>query len=238
MSQSPDRPPVCVVIGVGPGNGAAFVRRFESDGYAVAMFARSEKTTEPLAQELERTKSYRVDVAEPAEMTAALARVTEDLGPPDVLIYNAGKAVWGAALEVSEADFESAWRVNTYGALIAARNVIPSMIERGRGRIIFIGATASRRGGAKSAAFAAAKAAQRSLAQSLARAYGPAGIHVSLVIVDGAVDEPHSRQRLTDKSDDFFIEPGDLADVVFALTQQKPSAWTFELDVRPYGETW
>lgn len=103
---------------------------------------------------------------------------------------------------------------------------------------MFIGATASRRGGAKTAAFASAKAAQKSLAESLARALGPSGIHVSLVIVDGIVDEPMMRAKLKDKPDEFFVKPADIADTLVMLTRQQRSAWSFELEARPFGETW
>ena len=102
----------------------------------------------------------------------------------------------------------------------------------------FIGATASRRGGAKTAAFASAKAAQRSLAELLARTYGPFGIHVSIVIVDGVVGEPRARKQLADKPDDFFVKPEDIADTLILLTRQRRSAWSFELEARPFGETW
>ena len=161
-----------------------------------------------------------------------------ELGSVDVLIYNAGKGVWGSAEEVTFEDFEAAWRINTFGAFAAARSVIPAMKRRTSGHIIFIGATASRRGGAKTAAFASAKAAQRSLAESLARSLGPSGIHVSLIIIDGIVDEPSVRTKLADKLDSFFVKPDDVADMAVMLTRQKPSAWTFELEARPFGETW
>jgi NAD(P)-dependent dehydrogenase (short-subunit alcohol dehydrogenase family) len=135
-------------------------------------------------------------------------------------------------------DFEAAWRTNTFGAFAAARSVIPAMKRRAAGHIIFVGATASRRGGAKTVAFASAKAAQRSLAESLARSLGPSKIHVSLIIIDGIVDEPSIRTKLADKPDSFFVKPDDIADTALMLTRQKPSAWTFELEARPFGETW
>jgi NAD(P)-dependent dehydrogenase (short-subunit alcohol dehydrogenase family) len=112
------------------------------------------------------------------------------------------------------------------------------MRARGRGNIIMVGATASRRGAARAAAFASAKAGQRAFAESLARAYGPAGIHVALIIVDGIVDEPLMRSRFSDKPDSFFVRPDDIADTTVMLTRQKPSAWTFELEARPFGEPW
>jgi len=230
--------PVCVVAGVGPGNGAAFVRRFAEEGYQVAMIARSAAVMDQLAAELPRAMAYCCDIGDATAVEATLSQIAADLGPPDVLIYNAGKGVWGSAEEVSLDDFEAAWRTNTFGAFVAARCVAPAMKARGAGQIMFIGATASRRGGAKAAAFASAKAAQRSLAESLARALWPHGIHVSLVIVDGIVDEPLMRAKLADRPDEFFVKPEDIADTLVMLTWQKRSAWSFEVEARPFGETW
>lgn len=232
------RPPVCAVVGVGPGNGAAFVRRFADEGYLVAMIARSGDVMANLAAEIAASRPYMADVSDAGSLENAFGKIEDELGPVDVLVYNAGKGVWGSAEEVSAADFEACWRVNALGAFIAARCVIAGMKAKGSGNIIFIGATASRRGGAKTAAFASAKAAQRSLAESLARALGPVGVHVSSVIVDGIIDEPVARARMAGKPDDFFLQPADLADTLVMLTRQKRSAWTFELEVRPFKETW
>ena len=225
-----DNAPVCAVVGVGPGNGAAFARRFAAEGYAVALLARTTGAGAPPGARL------CVRCGRPCNGGADL--IESDLGSVDVLIYNAGKGVWGSAEEVTFEDFEAAWRTNTFGAFAAARSVIPAMKRRAAGHIIFVGATASRRGGAKTAAFASAKAAQRSLAESLARSLGPSKIHVSLIIIDGIVDEPSIRTKLADKLDSFFVKPDDIADTALMLTRQKPSAWTFELEARPFGETW
>ena len=165
MSAQPTQKPVCAVVGAGPGNGAAFARRFTAEGYAVALLARSTGLTSRLAQELPLARAYVCDVGDLAMVERTFASIESDLGSVDVLIYNAGKGVWGSAEEVTFEDFEAAWRTNTFGAFAAARCVIPAMKRRGAGHIIFIGATASRRGGAKTAAFASAKAAQRSLAE-------------------------------------------------------------------------
>jgi NAD(P)-dependent dehydrogenase (short-subunit alcohol dehydrogenase family) len=189
MSAQPTQKPVCAVVGVGPSNGAAFARRFAAEGYALALLARSSGVTSGLAQELPVARAYACDVGDPA------------------MVEQAGKGVWGSAEEVNFEDFEAAWRTNTFGAFAAARSVIPAMKRCAAGHIIFIGATASRRGGAKTAAFASAKAAQRSLAESLARSLGPSGIHVSLIIIDGIVDEPSIRTKLADKLDSFFVKP-------------------------------
>lgn len=238
MSDVNQQSPVCVVVGVGPGNGATFVRRFAEEGYRVAMIARSEAVMTELAGELPTARAYPCDVSDTAQIAATFERIGADFGRVDVLIWNAGKGVWGTAEDVGLDAFEAAWRTNTFGAFAAAKAVIPAMKARGSGAILFVGATASRRGGAKTVAFAAAKAAQRSLAESLARHLWPHGIHVALVIVDGIVDEPLMRAKLAGKPDDFFVKPEDIADTLVQLTWQRRSAWSFELEARPFGETW
>ena len=156
MTKGPTSPPVCVIAGVGPGNGTALVRRFLDAGYAVAMLARSKATMTGLAAHNSLARSYVVDLTQPDAIKSTLGKVEADLGPVDVLVYNAGNARWGSALEVSERDFELAWRVNTLGAFAAVRAVLPNMINRAAGQVVFIGATASLRGGPRSAAFAPA----------------------------------------------------------------------------------
>ncbi len=230
--------PVCVVLGVGPGNGAAIARRFATDGYRVALLARSETLTHALVRELEHARAYSCDAADPDSVKTAFVQIRRDMGEIDVLIYNAGSGVWGGVEDVSAADLEAAWRINVLGAFTATREVIPHMKQCAAGSIIFIGATASRRGGAGTAAFAQAKAAQRTLAESMARQLWPAGIHVALVIIDGIVDMPRARERMPDKPDSFFVNPNDVAQPVRWLTQQPQSAWSFEVEARPFGEKW
>ena len=180
--------PVCVVAGVGPGNGAALARRFAAEGFAVALMARRTELIQELASTLPGARAYACDVGDAASVQRAFAEVRKDLGEVDVLVYNAGTGVWGTVEEISAADFETSWRVNTLGALLASKEVIPAMKAAKHGSIVFVGATASRRGNVKTAAFAPAKAAQRSLAESMARHLWPSGVHVSIVIVDGVVD--------------------------------------------------
>jgi NAD(P)-dependent dehydrogenase (short-subunit alcohol dehydrogenase family) len=230
--------PVCAVAGVGPGNGAAFARRFASEGYAVALLARTTELTARLAESLPDARAYVCDVADASSLARTFDAVRRDLGDPDVLVYNAGSGVWGSIEEATAADFETAWRVNTLGGFLATKQVIPAMKRAGRGSIVFVGATASRKAGPRSAAFSSAKGAQRSLAESMARALWPAGIHVALIVVDGVVDLPRTRERMPGKPDSFFIKPDDVAEIGFRLTQQRPSAWSFEVEARPYGESW
>ncbi|HWP09532.1 MAG TPA: SDR family NAD(P)-dependent oxidoreductase [Polyangiaceae bacterium] len=230
--------PVCAVVGVGPGNGAALARRFHREGYAVALLARSSEFSATLATELEGSRAYACDVGDETALERTFAAIAAEMGPVEALLYNAGSGVWGNIEEVSARDFEQSFRINALGAFVAAKQVIPAMKQAGRGNIVFIGATASRRGNVKTAAFAPAKAAQRSLAESLARYLWPAGIHVAVVILDGVVDLPRTRKMMPDKPQSFFVSPDDLAESVLALTQQKRSVWSFELEARPFGETW
>jgi NAD(P)-dependent dehydrogenase (short-subunit alcohol dehydrogenase family) len=236
MSEAKKR--VCAVVGVGPGNGASLARRFAAEGYAVALLARGTELTSALAKELSGARAYACDVADAGSVEKAFAAVRSELGEVDALLYNAGSGTWGTIEDVSAADFEASWRVNTLGAFLTSKQVIPAMKKAGRGNIVFIGATASRRGNVKTAAFAPAKAAQRSLAESMARHLWPAGVHVSVIIVDGVVDLPRTRAMMKDKPDTFFLKPDDLADSVFHVTEQHRSTWSFEVEARPFGEAW
>lgn len=229
---------VAVVAGVGPGNGAALAKRFAEADYAVAMLARTRSILEALEKEIAGTSGFECDVASPESVARAFAGIKTALGPVDVLVYNAGSGMFADVEKITPEQFEQSWRVNAYGALICAKQVIPDMKVAKGGSIVFIGATASRRGGPRSAAFAPAKAAQRSLAESMARSLWPAGIHVSLIVVDGVVDLPRTRQMLPDKPDSFFIKPSGVAEAAFRLTCQDPSAWSFEVEARPFAEAW
>jgi len=230
--------PVCVVVGVGPGNGAAFARRFDKAGYAVALLSRSTTLSETIADKLSQAKAYACDVTDQAAIESTFAAIKSDLGPVEVLLYNAGSGVFGTVEQIDYDGFEQAWRINALGGLISARQVMDDMKVAGKGAIVFTGATASLRGGSSFCAFASAKAAQRNLAQSMARHLGPSGIHVALVIVDGMIDLERTRQMMPDAADDRFLKPDAIAETIYQLCQQDPSAWTHELDVRPFTEKW
>ncbi len=230
--------PVCVVVGVGPGNGASFARRFATAGYRVALCARGGEFTDPLAAELPGARAYRCDVTDATSIGAAFDGIERDLGTPAVVIYNAGNARWGSFDEISAADLELGVRTNATGLLLVAQRAAPAMTRAGHGALIVVGATASRRGGAKAAAFAPAKAAQKSLTESLARALWPAGVHVALIIIDGVIGLATTRARMPDKPDEFFLQPDDIAATALHLATQPRSAWSFEVEARPFGETW
>jgi NAD(P)-dependent dehydrogenase (short-subunit alcohol dehydrogenase family) len=229
---------VCVVTGVGPGNGSALGRRFAKEAYAVALLARTTGTSGPLAASLPDARAYACDVTDADSVAQTFDAIENEWGPVHTLVYNAGSGIWGNVEQIDAAALESAFRVNTLGLFLTTRRVLPSMQAKGEGNIVVIGATSSRRGAARAAAFAPAKAAQKSLTESMARHLWPQNIHVSLVIIDGVVDLPRTRAMLKDKPDDFFVAPDDLADTAFHLTNQPRSAWSFEVEARPFKETW
>ncbi|GAK34586.1 SDR family oxidoreductase [Iodidimonas nitroreducens] len=230
--------PVCAIIGIGPGNGLALARRFQAGGYDVAMMSRSAEKLEMFARQIDRARLYPCDASDPESLSDAFRRLRHDMGSVDVLCFNAGGGSWSSPDDTTVSEMDIAFRTNATGLLCAAQQVIPGMIEKGSGAIMITGATASLRGGPKSTAFAAAKAAQRSVAQSLARHLGPKGIHVSLFIIDGVIDLARTRKMLPDKPDTFFLKADDIADTIFHTARQPKSAWTFELDMRPFVERW
>lgn len=230
--------PVCVITGVGPGNGAAFTRKFAQAGYRVAMLARDAKRLHTLEAEIPNTRGFPTDVGDAAAVRATFAGIRAQLGSVNVLIHNAGSGTFGAFMSTTPAELELSWRTNTLALLLCGQEAASDMLARGDGSIVVIGATASLRGGANFAAFASAKAAQRSLAQSMARGFGSQGIHVAYVIVDGVIDIPNTRALFPDRPDDFFLKPDAIATTVHHVVQQPRSAWTFEIDVRPFAEKW
>jgi len=229
---------VCVVAGVGPGNGASCCRRFAAEGYSIVMLARKADFLAPPSAPLPGSLPIACDVRDPEAIETAFDRIRGEAGEVDVLIYNAGSGEWNSVEETTIEGMESSWRTNTLGLLVASQQVIPPMKARASGSIVVIGATASLRGGANSTAFASAKSAQRSLAQSMARRLGPTGIHVSYVIIDGIIDLERTRAARPDIPDEYYLQPDDIAQSVYDLTCQHRSAWTFELDLRPFGEKW
>ena len=230
--------PVCVIVGVGSGNGASFARKFATEGYRVAMLSRNITYLNKLAQEIPNSKAYQYDVTQIESAAQIFQLIESEMGAISILVYNAGAGAFSNIDDASVESFQQAWEVNARGLFIVTKQVIPQMRKLKGGSIVIIGATASIKGGANFTPFASAKAAQRSLAQSMARFLDPEKIHVSYLIVDGVIDLERTRKAMPDKPDDYFINPDDLAESVWFLTQQPPSAWTFELDLRPFGEKW
>jgi len=229
---------VCAILGVGPGNGASLARKFSAEGYAVALCSRDEQRLNAIAGELEQAAVFPYDVRDVDAPARVFPQIRERLGPVDVLIYNAGAGRFADIDHATVEDFQAAWEVNARGLFQSVQAVLPDMRASGGGNIVVIGATAARKANAGFVPFASAKFAQHALAQSLARHLGPEKIHVCYVIIDGIINLARTRARLPDKPDDFFLEPDQIAEAVYFLTQQPSQAWTFELDLRPFGEKW
>ncbi|MEM7022016.1 MAG: SDR family NAD(P)-dependent oxidoreductase [Pseudomonadota bacterium] len=230
---------VCLVTGVGEGTGASIARRFAKDGYRVAMLARNQDRLAQLERELPGAKRFAFDLGDIDQLVAVCRQVREEMGPPDVVVHNAVRATFERFLDAEPEELERNFRVNTTSLLHLAREFSPAMIDRGSGAIIVTGNTAALRGVPTYALFAPTKAAQRILAQSLARDLGPSGVHVAYVVIDAAIDTPWTRVPFNaDKPEDFFSKPAAIADEVFHVAHQHPSTWSFDVELRPFGEKW
>lgn len=230
--------PVLLVTGVGPGTGAAIVRRFAAGGYAVAMLARDRGRLDALAREVASARAYPCDVTSAAELDAAVEAVRRELGAPAVLVHNAVAAVFGTFQTIEPAALEHNFRVNTVALLALAQRLAPDMVAAGRGAIVATGNTSALRGKPSFAGFAPTKAAQRILAESMARDLGPKGVHVAYVLIDAVIDLAWTRARWPEAPDDFFIQPAAIADEIWHVVHQPRTAWSFNVELRPHAETW
>jgi NAD(P)-dependent dehydrogenase (short-subunit alcohol dehydrogenase family) len=220
---------IAVVVGVGPGLGNALVRRFAEAGMMVAAVSRKGRSPET-AQQRDLVRGYACDATVGEQVIATFARVAAELGPPDLVVYNVGTWDRAGILDISDALFEQAWRTGCFGGFLVGREAARSMLPRQRGTIIFSGATGSIRGGVGLAAFAVPKFGLRALAQSMAREFGPRGLHVAHVILDGMIGEEGRA------GSEGVLEPAAIAEAYFQLHRQGRSAWTHEIDLRPVGE--
>jgi NAD(P)-dependent dehydrogenase (short-subunit alcohol dehydrogenase family) len=217
---------VAVVVGVGPGLGAALVRRFAKEGMAVAMAARSADKLAGLAKEM-GGRAYGCDATVETAVGELFAAVERDFGRPSLVVFNAGGYVRKPIAELSVSDVEATWRNNCLGGFLVGRAAARAMQPAGGGTIIFTGATAALRGGVNFAAFAMGKFGLRALAQSMARELGPKGIHVAHTVIDGQIGENPEATKLA---------PSAIAEAYWTLHCQDRSAWTQELDLRPWVE--
>lgn len=240
MAQTNSRP-VCAVVGVGPGLGAALGRRFAKE-YAVALVARGEDKLAAFAKEIEAdggtALAVPADVAKAADISAAFQKIRGQLGEVDALLYNAAMRPFGKLMDTKPSTFENTWRVSTFGAFLAAQEVVPAMLKKGSGVIIFTGATAGIKPFPTSAAFGPAKFALRGLAQVMGRDLQPQGIHVAYVNVDGAIDMPFIRERFPQLTQADLLKPAAIAETYWFLAHQDRSAWSHAVDVRPFKEKW
>jgi NAD(P)-dependent dehydrogenase (short-subunit alcohol dehydrogenase family) len=230
--------PVALVTGVGPGTGAAIARRFSRGGYAVAMLARNRQRLDELAREIPNARAYPCDVTDEAQLDAAITAVRAELGAPKVLVHNAVGGAFGNFMEIEPQVLNRNFQVNTMALLYLARRLAPAMVAAKEGAIIASGNTSALRGKPAFAGFAPTKAAQRILAESIARELGPKGVHVAYVLIDAVIDLEWTRKRFADKPGDFFITPAAIADEIWHVAHQERSAWSFNVEVRPFAEPW
>jgi NADP-dependent 3-hydroxy acid dehydrogenase YdfG len=231
---------VAAIAGAGPGNGAAIARRLAREGYRLALLARSADYLAQLAGELRaqgaRIQECPVDLADLDDVAEAFRKIRGELGQPDVLVQNAAPMERGPFLEVPPERFEKVFRVSVMGMVHCCRAVLPDMVAQGSGAVIVVGATGALRGSAGFAPFAVGKFGQRALAQALAREFGPRGVHVAHVIIDGVIETPTTRRWLPEQDASFFLQPEHIAETIWHLIEQPRSAWTHEIDLRPFGE--
>jgi short-subunit dehydrogenase len=232
-----DPKPLCFVTGVGPGTGAAIARRFADGGYRLAVNARNAGRLEALTGALPDVHQIPGDLANPEARADVIGQLLAT-GVPSVVINNAVGGTFGSYLEIDPADLARNFTINVEAVLDLARNLIPPMIAAGGGAFLATGNTSAYRGKPKFAGFAPTKAAQRILLESIGREVGPSGIHVGYIAIDAVIDLEWTRKMASDKPDDFFCRPADIAEEVFRIARQPRSAWSFDSMIRPFGEPW
>lgn len=239
---------VCLVVGVGDGLGSALARAFAAEGFTVCMTRRPRNLDDlqALAADIRASggsaHAYGVDARAEDEMIALFDTIEREHGALEVVIFNIGANVRFGIRETTARVFQKVWEMACFAGFLTGREAARVMAPRGRGSILFTGATASVRGRDGFAAFASAKHGLRAIAQSMARELGPLGIHVAHVVIDGAVDGVFIRENRDNVDDlvarDEILKPQDVAQAYVAVHNQPRSAWTHELDVRPWRESW
>lgn len=230
--------PLALVTGVGPGTGSAIARRLSAGGYDVAMLARNKDRLATFEREIANAKAFACDVTDEAQLDATLAMVRRQIGEPSVLVHNAVGGAWGSFLDIDPKVLNANFQVNTMALLHLARRLAPAMMQAGKGAIVVTGNTSALRGRPNFAGFAPTKAAQRILAEAIAREVGPKGVHVAYIVIDAVIDTPRQRERFKDRPDEFYIKPSAIAEECYHVAHQDRSAWSFLVEVRPYGEVW
>jgi NAD(P)-dependent dehydrogenase (short-subunit alcohol dehydrogenase family) len=237
-----DNTETAIVVGAGPGLGSALVRRFARAGMKVAAARRDAGRLDGLVKESgDAGRAYSCDATDDASVTALFTRVAKELGTPRLVAYNAGGFVRKSVLETTQEEFERCWRNACLGGFLVGREAARAMLAakaggRHNGTIVFTGATASLRGGANFLNLAVGKFGLRALAQSMAREFQSQGIHVAHVIIDGQIESDRPGRSAAERGADAVLSPAAIAEAYHQLHLQAPSAWTLELDLRPYTE--
>ena len=239
------RAPVAVVIGAGDATGGAIAQRFAREGFTLCVTRRQADKLQPLVRRIEQdggsAHAFGCDARREEEMLQLFEHIEQDIGPIEVVVFNIGANVRFSITETTERVYRKVWEMAALSGFLTGREAAKAMLPRGRGTIIFTGATASLRGSSGFCAFAGAKFALRALAQSMARELGPKGIHVAHPIIDGAIDTAFIRdnfpERYALKEQDGILNPEHIAEQYWQIHCQPRDAWTHELDLRPWMET-
>jgi NAD(P)-dependent dehydrogenase (short-subunit alcohol dehydrogenase family) len=235
-----------LVIGAGDSTGGAIARRFAREGFVACVTRRTADKLEPLVESIRaaggEAHGFASDARKEVDIETLVAHVEREIAPIEVAVFNVGANVRFSLTETTERVYRKVWEMGALGGFLMGREVARAMLARGHGTIIFTGATASLRGSAGFSAFAGAKHALRALAQSMARELGPKGIHVAHVVIDGAIDTPfiaeNFPERYAKKAEEGILDTAAIAENYWNLHRQPRSAWTHELDLRPWTETW
>ena len=246
MASNNPQPKVALVIGAGDATGGAIARRFAREGYIACVTRRAADKLQPLIDSIRaeggRAYGYGSDARKEEDVAALFAQIEAEHGPVEVMVFNIGANVPSSILEETARKYFKVWEMACFSGFLNGQAAARRMVARGRGTILFTGATAALRGSANFAAFAGAKHALRARAQSMARELGPQNIHVAHVVVDGAIDTAFIRdtfpERYALKDQDGILNPDHIAENYWYLHSQPRDAWTFELDLRPYMERW
>jgi len=245
MNEPQKKPPVAVVIGAGDATGGAIARRFAREGYATVVTRRRREALDSLLESIEaeggQAHGFGCDARDEDAMVELFKHVEEQIGNIEVMVFNIGANVRHSITETTERVYRKVWEMAALAGFLAGREATKAMLPRNKGTIIFTGATASLRGGSGFSAFSGAKFALRALAQSMARELGPKGIHVAHPIIDGAIDTDFIRDNFPDmyarKEQDGILNPEHIAEQYWQIHCQPRDAWTHELDLRPWVET-
>ena len=240
---------VALVVGAGDATGSAIGARFAREGYTACLTRRSADKLEPAVERIRagggQAFGYGSDARKEEDVVALIDQIEKERGPIEVMVFNIGANVPSSILEETARKYMKIWEMAAFSAFLNAREVARKMVARGRGTILFTGATAGIRGSANFAAFAGAKHALRALAQSMARELGPEGIHVAHLVIDAGVDTAFVRERIQAAGRDpatlpegSLLNPASIGETYWLLHQQPRDAWTFELDLRPHRESW
>ena len=240
----PEDTPVCLVVGAGDFTGSAIARRFAREGLVACVVRRHGEQLALLVEEIEaaggRAIAYGVDARDEDQVIDLVDRIEREVGPIEVAVFNIGANVHFSVLETTARVYRKVWEMAAFAGFLTGRECAKRMVERGRGTILFTGATASVRGSSGFSAFSSAKHALRALSHSMARELGPKNIHVAHVVIDGAIDTAWSHENFPGASElkkvDGLLDPDAIAENYWHLHTQPRTAWTLELDLRPYME--